>query len=167
MTKPSSGLFQLHLRVRTDPSDILPSLSLGFCLCVGMKTYLISTRKLEPHAHCSCTQLGLSGPEHAEPQYPMPTVHTPDGTNSICSTATDRVKVSAYFVWENSISNQSSHIYVSWSSLTKEYQPPWCSCFCSLCAFVFVGVPEDFLHAKSFFLSCVEGLKKKQTVNTN
>uniref|UniRef100_A0A3Q1KGR2 adenylate cyclase n=1 Tax=Anabas testudineus TaxID=64144 RepID=A0A3Q1KGR2_ANATE len=58
----------------------------------GMKTYLISARKVEPHSHCSCTQLGLSGPEHAEPQYPMPRVHTPDGAPSTCTMVTDRAK---------------------------------------------------------------------------
>ncbi|XP_029015869.1 adenylate cyclase type 9-like [Betta splendens] len=56
----------------------------------GMKTYLISARKLEPRSHCSCTQLVLSGPEPPDPRYPVPRVHTPDGAPSACILAPDQ-----------------------------------------------------------------------------
>ncbi|XP_059203869.1 adenylate cyclase type 9-like isoform X2 [Centropristis striata] len=45
----------------------------------GLKTYLISGRKVEPHSLCSCSQLGLASQEHAEPRCPSSRVHTPDG----------------------------------------------------------------------------------------
>ncbi|KAJ4932159.1 hypothetical protein JOQ06_010585 [Pogonophryne albipinna] len=45
----------------------------------GLKTYLISARKVEPHSLCGCSQSGLVGPEHADPQCPNPGVQTPDG----------------------------------------------------------------------------------------
>ncbi|KAM9346659.1 adenylate cyclase type 9 [Symphorus nematophorus] len=48
----------------------------------GLKTYLISGRKVEPHAHCSCSQVGLAGHEHADPRCPASRVHTPDGAPS-------------------------------------------------------------------------------------
>ncbi|XP_071764516.1 adenylate cyclase type 9 [Centroberyx gerrardi] len=58
----------------------------------GLKTYLISGRKLEPHSHCSCSQLGLSGPELGEPRCPTPRAHTPDGAPSACTLPPDRAQ---------------------------------------------------------------------------
>ncbi|XP_078124821.1 adenylate cyclase type 9 isoform X1 [Sander vitreus] len=58
----------------------------------GLKTYLISGRKVEPHSLCSCSQLGLAGPEHADPQCPTPRVHTPDGAPSACTLPPDSAK---------------------------------------------------------------------------
>ncbi|KAF3700176.1 Adenylate cyclase type 9 [Channa argus] len=58
----------------------------------GMKTYLISRRKVEPHSHYSCSQLGLAGPEHVDHRYPTPRVHTPDEAASSCTMAPDRPK---------------------------------------------------------------------------
>lgn len=58
----------------------------------GLKTYLISGRKVEPHSHCSCSQLGLSGPEHSDHKCSTPRVHTPDGAPSACKLPTDRAK---------------------------------------------------------------------------
>uniref|UniRef100_A0A3Q3IPQ0 adenylate cyclase n=1 Tax=Monopterus albus TaxID=43700 RepID=A0A3Q3IPQ0_MONAL len=60
----------------------------------GLKTYLISGRKIESHSHCSCSQLGLAGLEHADPLYPTPRVHTPDGASSACIVAPDGANVS-------------------------------------------------------------------------
>uniref|UniRef100_A0A672HUM8 adenylate cyclase n=1 Tax=Salarias fasciatus TaxID=181472 RepID=A0A672HUM8_SALFA len=36
----------------------------------GLKTYLISGRKMEPHSHCGCSQMGLAGPETSLPHCP-------------------------------------------------------------------------------------------------
>ncbi|XP_032393225.1 adenylate cyclase type 9 isoform X3 [Etheostoma spectabile] len=58
----------------------------------GLKTYLISGRKVEPHSLCSCSQLGLAGPEHADPRCPTPRVHTPDGAPSACALPPDNAK---------------------------------------------------------------------------
>uniref|UniRef100_A0A3Q4BGH5 adenylate cyclase n=1 Tax=Mola mola TaxID=94237 RepID=A0A3Q4BGH5_MOLML len=52
----------------------------------GLKTYLISGRKFEPHSYCSCPQLGSAGHEHADP--------TPDGAPSAGTLSPDSVKVS-------------------------------------------------------------------------
>ncbi|KAM7386892.1 hypothetical protein PAMA_009492 [Pampus argenteus] len=57
----------------------------------GLRTYLISGRKVEPHPHCSCSQLGLAGPEHADPRCTTPRVHTPDGGPSAGTLPQDRV----------------------------------------------------------------------------
>ncbi|XP_068605651.1 adenylate cyclase type 9-like [Brachionichthys hirsutus] len=58
----------------------------------GLKTYLISVRKVEPHSHCSCSQLGSVGHEHSDPQCPISRVHTPDGVPSACPLPLDSVK---------------------------------------------------------------------------
>ncbi|XP_071329738.1 adenylate cyclase type 9-like [Trachinotus anak] len=58
----------------------------------GLKTYLISGRKVEPHSHCSCSQSGLAGAEHADPRSPTARVHTPDGGPSACSVAPETAK---------------------------------------------------------------------------
>ncbi|XP_035510695.1 adenylate cyclase type 9-like isoform X2 [Morone saxatilis] len=58
----------------------------------GLKTYLISGRKVEPHSHCSCSQLGLAGDEHADPRCPASRVHTPDEAPSACTLPPDSVK---------------------------------------------------------------------------
>ncbi|XP_026181640.1 adenylate cyclase type 9 isoform X2 [Mastacembelus armatus] len=58
----------------------------------GLKTYLISGRKVDSHAHCSCSQFELSGPEHSDPLPPTPRVCTPDGASSACAVAPERVK---------------------------------------------------------------------------
>ncbi|XP_008282003.1 adenylate cyclase type 9 [Stegastes partitus] len=55
----------------------------------GLRTYLISGRKVEPLSHCNCSQMGLAGPEHADP---VPRVHTPDGAPSACPLPPDRAK---------------------------------------------------------------------------
>ncbi|XP_072224952.1 adenylate cyclase type 9-like [Leuresthes tenuis] len=60
----------------------------------GLRTYLISGRKVEPHAHCNCSQMGSSALELADPRCPMPRVHTPDGAPSACGLPPDRVKSS-------------------------------------------------------------------------
>uniref|UniRef100_A0A147B3N6 adenylate cyclase n=1 Tax=Fundulus heteroclitus TaxID=8078 RepID=A0A147B3N6_FUNHE len=53
----------------------------------GMKTYLISGRKVE--AHCNCAQMGLSGPGEADAPCQMPRLHTPDGA---CTLPSDKTK---------------------------------------------------------------------------
>lgn len=74
--------------------------SSDFCLCVcfspGLKTYLISGRKMETHSHCTCSQLGLAGIENTDPWCPTPRLHTPDGAPSACTTGLDGSKVSAH-----------------------------------------------------------------------
>uniref|UniRef100_A0A3B5R608 adenylate cyclase n=1 Tax=Xiphophorus maculatus TaxID=8083 RepID=A0A3B5R608_XIPMA len=55
----------------------------------GMRTYLISGRKVE--ALCNCTQTGLSGPGDADSQCQMPRLHTPDGA---CTLPLDKNKAS-------------------------------------------------------------------------
>uniref|UniRef100_A0A3Q1HTG2 adenylate cyclase n=1 Tax=Acanthochromis polyacanthus TaxID=80966 RepID=A0A3Q1HTG2_9TELE len=55
----------------------------------GLRTYLISGRKVEPLSHCSCSQMGLSGPELADP---APRVLTPDGGPSAGPLPPDRAK---------------------------------------------------------------------------
>uniref|UniRef100_A0A1A8GAD3 adenylate cyclase n=1 Tax=Nothobranchius korthausae TaxID=1143690 RepID=A0A1A8GAD3_9TELE len=52
----------------------------------GMRTYLISSRRFEPH--CSCSQMGLSAPEHAH----VPRLHTPDGASLTGSLPPDKTK---------------------------------------------------------------------------
>uniref|UniRef100_A0A3Q2QKH1 adenylate cyclase n=1 Tax=Fundulus heteroclitus TaxID=8078 RepID=A0A3Q2QKH1_FUNHE len=56
----------------------------------GMKTYLISGRKVE--AHCNCAQMGLSGPGEADAPCQMPRLHTPDGA---CTLPSDKTKDSS------------------------------------------------------------------------
>lgn len=58
----------------------------------GLKTYLISSRKVELHSHCSCSQLGLAGPDHVDPQCPTPRVQSPDGGSSGCTLPPERAK---------------------------------------------------------------------------
>uniref|UniRef100_UPI0037E92019 adenylate cyclase type 9-like n=1 Tax=Semicossyphus pulcher TaxID=241346 RepID=UPI0037E92019 len=58
----------------------------------GLKTYLISGRKVEPHSHCSCSQLVLAGPEHADPQCPTSRMQTPDGAPPACTLPPDSAK---------------------------------------------------------------------------
>ncbi|XP_062264598.1 adenylate cyclase type 9-like [Platichthys flesus] len=58
----------------------------------GLKTYLVSARKIEANSHCNCSQTGLAGPEIADPWCPMPRVHTPDGAPSPCIVDPDRAK---------------------------------------------------------------------------
>uniref|UniRef100_A0A3P8WG14 adenylate cyclase n=1 Tax=Cynoglossus semilaevis TaxID=244447 RepID=A0A3P8WG14_CYNSE len=60
----------------------------------GLKTYLISGRKMETHSHCTCSQLGLAGIENTDPWCPTPRLHTPDGAPSACTTGLDGSKVS-------------------------------------------------------------------------
>ncbi|XP_060882275.1 adenylate cyclase type 9-like [Labrus mixtus] len=55
----------------------------------GLKTYLISGRKVEPHSHCSCSQ---PEPEHADSQCPSTRIHTPDGPPSVCTLPPDNAK---------------------------------------------------------------------------
>lgn len=90
----SDDVFQFVLRA-DQPDDTLISL---FLSCpsppTGLKTYLISGRKLESHSYCSCTQLGPAGHEHADARCPPSRVHTPDGAPSL---PPDSVKVSAPF----------------------------------------------------------------------
>uniref|UniRef100_A0A3B3YAL9 adenylate cyclase n=1 Tax=Poecilia mexicana TaxID=48701 RepID=A0A3B3YAL9_9TELE len=63
----------------------------------GMRTYLISGRKVE--ALCNCTQTGPSGPGDADPQCQMPRLHTPDGA---CTLPSDKNKASNNGLWESS-----------------------------------------------------------------
>ncbi|XP_008328091.1 adenylate cyclase type 9 isoform X4 [Cynoglossus semilaevis] len=58
----------------------------------GLKTYLISGRKMETHSHCTCSQLGLAGIENTDPWCPTPRLHTPDGAPSACTTGLDGSK---------------------------------------------------------------------------
>ncbi|XP_070837822.1 adenylate cyclase type 9-like [Chaetodon trifascialis] len=58
----------------------------------GLKTYLISGRKMEPLSHCSCPQLGLAGHENADPRGPSSRVHTPDGAPAACTLPADSAK---------------------------------------------------------------------------
>ncbi|XP_075936660.1 adenylate cyclase type 9 [Anarhichas minor] len=58
----------------------------------GLKTYLISGRKVEPPSLCSCSQLGLAGPELADRRSPTSRVHTPDGAPAACSLPPDSAK---------------------------------------------------------------------------
>lgn len=58
----------------------------------GLKTYLISGRRAEPHSHCSCSQLGLAGPEHADARCPTSRAHTPDGAPPACTLPPDSAK---------------------------------------------------------------------------
>ncbi|XP_029364680.1 adenylate cyclase type 9 [Echeneis naucrates] len=58
----------------------------------GLKTYLISGRKVEPHSHCSCSQVGSTEAEHADPQSPSAKVHTPDGATSACNIVPEKIK---------------------------------------------------------------------------
>lgn len=82
----------------------------------GLKTYLISGRKLEPHSYCSCT-LEATVHEHTDTRCPPSSVNTPDGAPTL---GLDSVKVSArwrrmrpcdqFFFppsWKNSISQVS------------------------------------------------------------
>uniref|UniRef100_A0A8C2XIH6 adenylate cyclase n=1 Tax=Cyclopterus lumpus TaxID=8103 RepID=A0A8C2XIH6_CYCLU len=69
----------------------------------GLKTYLISGRKVEPHPLCSCSQLGSTGPEHADRRSPTSRVHTPDGAPSACTLPPDK-KVHAHYLSENNCS---------------------------------------------------------------
>uniref|UniRef100_A0A4W5QYX4 adenylate cyclase n=1 Tax=Hucho hucho TaxID=62062 RepID=A0A4W5QYX4_9TELE len=70
----------------------------------GLKTYLISGRKVEP-CHCSCSQLGLAGLEPGgDTRCPTPRAHTPDGpprAPSACGLpqggAPDRAKVRTWY----------------------------------------------------------------------
>uniref|UniRef100_A0A3Q0SJ04 adenylate cyclase n=1 Tax=Amphilophus citrinellus TaxID=61819 RepID=A0A3Q0SJ04_AMPCI len=59
----------------------------------GLKTYLISGRKMEAHALCTCSQIGFAGTEQADPHGPASRVHTPDGAPSACALSQDRAKV--------------------------------------------------------------------------
>ncbi|XP_033501380.1 adenylate cyclase type 9 [Epinephelus lanceolatus] len=56
----------------------------------GLKTFLISGRKVEPHSLCSCSQLGLAGPE--DPRCPASRVHTPDGAPAACTLPPESAK---------------------------------------------------------------------------
>lgn len=56
----------------------------------GLKTYLISGRKMEPH--CNCSQMGLAGPERVDPRCPTARVYTPDGAPSACTIPPERAK---------------------------------------------------------------------------
>ncbi|XP_037331874.2 adenylate cyclase type 9-like [Pungitius pungitius] len=58
----------------------------------GMKTYLISGRKVEPHSLCSCSQLASEGAEHADRPSPTSMVHTPDGDPSACTLIPESAK---------------------------------------------------------------------------
>nr|XP_040046679.1 adenylate cyclase type 9-like [Gasterosteus aculeatus aculeatus] len=58
----------------------------------GMKTYLISGRKVEPHSLCSCSQLALEGAEHADRPSPSSMVHTPDGDPAACTLLPESAK---------------------------------------------------------------------------
>lgn len=164
MNNPNLGLFQFHLRVRTDLPVTSSSLSLS--VSSGLKTYLISGRKVEPHSHCSCSQSGLAGPEHADPRCPTSRVHTPDGAPSACTLPPDSVKVSARYLWGNYMKHQpywgGSKNFNCISILPEEehvlLQPLWCSSACSLCSFVYVGVLEALTHMFHFF-TCKECLK--------
>ncbi|XP_053706838.1 adenylate cyclase type 9-like [Synchiropus splendidus] len=50
----------------------------------GLRTYLISGRKSEPHALCGCSQLGLSGAEQVESWCATSRGHSPDGAPAAC-----------------------------------------------------------------------------------
>lgn len=68
----------------------------------GLKTYLISGRKVEPQSHCGCSQVGLAGHEHADPHCPAASgVHTPDGAPSTGTLPPEGAKVSARYLWDN------------------------------------------------------------------
>ncbi|XP_029292958.1 adenylate cyclase type 9 isoform X2 [Cottoperca gobio] len=58
----------------------------------GLKTYLISGRKVEPLSLCSCSQLGSTGHEHSDPLCPTSRVHTPDVAPSACTLPPDTAK---------------------------------------------------------------------------
>lgn len=180
MTKANSGLFQFHLRVRSD----LPvtSSSLFFVsVSPGLKTFLISGRKVEPRSLCSCSQLGLAGPE--DPRCPTSRVHTPDGAPAACTLPPESAKVSTHYLWDNDMKHQprcwgSKYIF---GIIAHQYrlrrntelhvlpQPLWCSYFFLLSVrFCVCGCIRSFnkyflffLHARSLLLSCVEEMKKK------
>lgn len=67
----------------------IPPLSLS----LGLKTFLISGRKVETHSHCSCSQAGLAGPDHVDTLCPTPKLQSPDGACSVCPLPPDRAKV--------------------------------------------------------------------------
>lgn len=118
----------------------------------GLKTYLISGRKVEPHSHCSCSHLGSAGHEHADSQCPASRVHTPDGAPSSCTLPPDSVKVRARYPWENDeqccggskyisgIIFFLLHIYIASGSAVFSAS----LMLCSLCTFVHVGVLKAF-----------------------
>lgn len=181
ITKSNSCLFHFHLRERTD----LPVTSSSLYVSVppGLKTYLISGRKVEPHSHCNCSQLGLAGPEHAEPRCPASRVQTPDGAPAACTLPPDNVKVSARYPWENlrNISHVVAAVtlflgiflfYFYLYCLRKNnelhvlLQPLWCLSLCSLCAFVYVGVSEALIHIFHFFHAsfCLRGGEEENTL---
>ncbi|KAM4598247.1 adenylate cyclase type 9 [Polymixia lowei] len=58
----------------------------------GLKTYLISGRKVEQHSQCSCSQVGPAGPELGDSRCSTPRAHTPDGAPSACTLPPDRAK---------------------------------------------------------------------------
>lgn len=91
---------QLHQPPTTqgwlNPSQTFSNYIPCLCLHPGLKTYLISGRKVEPHSHCSCSQLGSAGPEHADPRSPTARVHTPDGASVPCNMGPDRAMVSVH-----------------------------------------------------------------------
>ncbi|XP_056143740.1 LOW QUALITY PROTEIN: adenylate cyclase type 9-like [Lampris incognitus] len=51
----------------------------------GLKTYLISGRKVQRHSYCSCSQ-------HGDSTCPTPKAHTPDGAPAACPLPPDRAK---------------------------------------------------------------------------
>lgn len=91
--KPKSDRFQFHQIVTTAPPGTYFSLALS--VPPGMKTYLISGRKVEPHSLCSCSQLALEGAEHADRPSPSTMVHTPDGDPAACTLLPESAKVNA------------------------------------------------------------------------
>ncbi|KAM3597694.1 uncharacterized protein V6R79_008119 [Siganus canaliculatus] len=58
----------------------------------GLKTYLISGRKVEPLSGCTCAQLGSAGHEHTDSCCSSTGLHTPDGGPSACTLPPDSVK---------------------------------------------------------------------------
>ncbi|XP_037648214.1 adenylate cyclase type 9-like [Sebastes umbrosus] len=58
----------------------------------GLKTYLISGRKVEPPSLCSCSQSGSAGPEQVDPRCPTSRVHTPDAAPSASPLPPDSAK---------------------------------------------------------------------------
>lgn len=183
MTKPNSGLFQFHLRVRTDLPVTSSSLSLFPSLQAWRPTWSLAGRwsLTLTVAVLSWGWLGLSMPILGAPLPGRTHLMEPLQPAPCLQTVLRWVHtISEKFIWNISHVVEEESIFLGSFFIARQYclrkntelhvllQPLWCSSLCSLCTFVYVGVSEDlvnifhFLHAMSFLWSQVEEEKKKK-----
>lgn len=98
---PTESYFNPHCNDSTQTFSswihrALPLTSSIVFLSAGLNTFLISGRKVEPHSHCSYSQLGSAGHENEDTPCTASRVHTPDRASSACTLPPDSVKVNAY-----------------------------------------------------------------------